>query len=343
MYILKERYFPPAERHAGVSYEYKVIDTESPDSYEAGLRLKYVGYAPITWPYRVPIFTDEKTYHPLDPLIWKFEAFPNPQFKGPPYTDKVVAEFLRRNASGQETVVAHQEFDRGNPVQPTSSNPGASVVRLAANQQIEVFNAYIVDRTHREDHGHSSWSVNPASALEMVRWVLDGVESTPRKTEHWMMNVVNMADPPIHKFRLHWVDSFPSAAIKKHELMVWLCLFKDSWHSSEARTFARNANANGATVQVGQTNTVLCEVWPDTLPNSLSPSSLGVTLGRLIFHEWMHAKIDVDDSSRDIHAHTYGMGHVPITEQSFADTELDCKPFAAGLYSKCWDFAQRKP
>jgi len=353
MYIMRRYAWSTVAGTKRRRYKNIVTDTENVEPYEAKLRLKFHNYrggddlVALDLAEQRP---DPNCSDPLDPFIWTFYTRDNPRYTGPPYTSSIFAQFIRQVVefgTPKEKILKSEEFDGGHPVRPTADHVTPDNLCVSPrDSNRRVYNAYIVDRTPPGNHGHQAWNQDPDEVISGVRFMLEGLEyrgNSPTrriKSEHYMLDVVNLATPPINRFRLHWTNTFPTSIIEPHELMVWVCLSTNSWHNRADLRKALNAGADGATVYRSRDKTILCEVWPDRIRPGLIPRTFGWVLGKIIFHEWMHVKIDVDKPGEGIHGNPSGIGKLPIDERSSANV-VDKEDMAEKLYRK-WNFSQRQ-
>jgi hypothetical protein len=171
----------------------------------------------------------------------------------------------------------------------------------------KTFTCWVIDTLpDAAAHGHAGWQDTPD--ISMKDRILD--ELNP-----WMEKAVAYLSWNVAKPIVRWETALP-ADVADHALVVYLCSHGNSRHDKKVLQKARAAKppSNGGTVWRGADG-MLCEVWPGTAPEKAGPAQLGQQLAKVIFHEWMHFKIDAhpnDQLPDDKNVHSGAFGQVGL-------------------------------
>lgn len=172
-----------------------------------------------------------------------------------------------------------------------------------------VFDAYVVDLQAAAER-HRSWVVDAETPTN------DTAHEVSDRLEGWLTKVAGRARPG-STAKVHWVSALPEG-IRPDALYVYLCA------PAKSRFGAQMAEKQAATGHSGATmlrkhktigDAVLCEVWPRKVSDAVSPSGLVTILAKLIFHEWLHFKLDIDPGAEDIVHNLGNFGEPTLSNQ----------------------------
>jgi hypothetical protein len=169
------------------------------------------------------------------------------------------------------------------------------------------YNVYIVDKQPQK----------PQSWEDKDDYTKNGVIT---KLTGWMGQIATVAaykgTPPA---QVNWVGSYPQQ-IKDHEM---ICYFIPKATSAFGADKSK-AHGQGMT---GWRNgsSMLTEIWLETM-RPFGLDNFIDMLAKMIFHEWMHQKLDShpSDDTNDIHNRATGLGVTPVElVRGFTDEDRD--------------------
>jgi hypothetical protein len=213
------------------------------------------------------------------------------------------------------------------PYTDVSSGGGVTLNTGGGGGGADAWNCYVIDLLptgDRTKNVHVCWFENDNISIS---------KDATSKLQDWMTKVTAAASPARKMGTVQWVTSFPSG-IKGDELYVYLAGSLDSSGKGGKSATATGSKFGGAATNAiragkgGQTQLqsagVLCEIWPSTIDSGASPNKLALRVAQLIFHEWMHFKIDIDANAGDVvHKMKGGLGEVPIRDPSSENPPVD--------------------
>jgi hypothetical protein len=198
----------------------------------------------------------------------------------------------------------------GHLVEPTDEAGDEPTVKRVPSLKTTPYVATIIDLYPAgavgAKHGHPAWTETTAA-------------SVTKTLQTWLGAIAPLADPT-YRAAVEWSTGVPARKFGNNELFIYIVPSTSSKLNASAKlqpliktvtdaggcalTFLTTV-APVAKPPVPQTlSTVLCELWPDKINQGKNPETLASELCALIFHEWMHFKLDVhvDVSVIDIHA-----------------------------------------
>lgn len=210
---------------------------------------------------------------------------------------------------------------QGDDAMPTADPP--------PDTSIDAVSCYIVDLL-TGDHGHPSWYDKPGSGS-------DTKEEVQKNLQAWMTKVAEKQKTGATA-TVSW-GAAPSSASTTDTPDLYVNITSTD-ASKFGATFAKQqakSGVNGATqIKNGK---VLCEVWPGTIDHGAGIPKLITRLSQLIFHEWMHFKLDIDPGAGDVVHQMGGLGKVPIDENSPGEpSDGDITSVAENLGKKKYKF-----
>jgi len=125
--------------------------------------------------------------------------------------------------------------------------------------------------------------------------------------------------------------------------MVYLCLWSQTaLRGTSAWQTITNPDgtpiAGGATLLRPDRRTVICEVWPDRISQGFGENNVGALLVNLIYHEWMHVKMDCDIEEEVVHP-MGGLG-TPIQEPYYSASDANIQVMAKNVHKE-WRYLRR--
>lgn len=187
-----------------------------------------------------------------------------------------------------------------------ADDPKDITTSVAPSKLGGTFHAYVVDKVPAAKR-HASWvEPDPAESKAGTSGEVTAL------LKDWLGQAAEKAVAGT-KVEVHWTDSLPTS-IRPSELFVYVTPAATSkFGKALVDGQLKSGHSGGTQLRSGA---MLCEVWPDGVPKKAGQGGLVTLLAKLIFHEWLHFKLDADLPADQEVVHNLGnFGEPVLSEQ----------------------------